>query len=126
MNKLRQEIVIRKCDNLNKENFWNIAMEIYPNATKEFCKFVDYYKKVNHVVSGRTYTMNFNDLFSNDLVENGKEIKFHHLPIEMQIGIIFRFFEEQGVETLHLNIIDYNEVLDGICNTLEFIEARYK
>lgn len=56
--------------NLNKENLFDKLYEDYPNAMKEFCDWIDGYKKEN----------NWNDLF-------GEHIKYHHLPIAMQIGI---------------------------------------
>jgi len=59
---------------MNKENFWNGLYEQYPKSVKEFCDFIDEYKSEN----------NWNELF-------GEKIKFHHIPVEMQLGIWMQF-----------------------------------
>lgn len=72
-------------DNLNKENFFNELMEKYPAATKDFCNWIDKYKDQNFW--DRLFGNNYRDDHSN-------WIKFHHIPMEMQIGIIFKYFSE--------------------------------
>jgi hypothetical protein len=53
-------------------------MAKYPLATQAFCDWVDKYK----------VEIDWLSLFDNDWPV---EVKFHHLPIEMQIGILSRF-----------------------------------
>lgn len=71
--------------NLNKENFFDKLYEDYPNAMQEFCNWIDEYKKEN----------NWIELF-------GEKIKYHHLPIAMQIGIWcdFQFTFHTGEESI--------------------------
>lgn len=66
-------------ENLNKENFWNDVYAKYPNATQEFCNWIDNYKEQN----------GWNKLF-------GSDVKFHHIPVAMQLGIWFEFSFQQG------------------------------
>lgn len=63
--------------NLNKENFWNRVYADYPMATQAFCDWIDAYKQE----TGWT--------------AKAPNIKFHDLPIEMQVGILQRFFTEK-------------------------------
>lgn len=68
--------------NLNKENFFNALMESNPKATKEFCDWIDKYKE----------TVNWQHLFATG---PRRDFKFHHLPFDMQIGILLRYIEEK-------------------------------
>lgn len=75
---------------LTKENFWDELMAQYPTAVGLFCDWIDQYKK----------EVNWNILFNSnsDYQDmNGKNAaapKFHDLPIDMQTGIVQRFFLE--------------------------------
>jgi hypothetical protein len=60
--------------NLTKENCFDALGEDSPDALAHFCKWIDEYKK----------EIGWNELF-------GPKIKFHHLPFEMQKGIIARY-----------------------------------
>jgi hypothetical protein len=60
--------------NLTKENFFDELRERFPNAVDHFCKWIDDYKVDN-----------------NWLAIFGPDVKFHHLPFEMQNGIISRY-----------------------------------
>lgn len=65
-------------DNLTKENFWNEMQQKYPLAMNDFCMWIDEYKKAN----------NWSSLFPITKRKNHwMDIKFHHLPIAMQMGI---------------------------------------
>jgi hypothetical protein len=72
-------------ENLNKENFWDGLQVVCPDAVAYFCKWIDEYKK----------EVDWDDLFGNaparQRVSYCSNIKFHHLPFEMQNGIIARF-----------------------------------
>ena len=68
---------------LTKENFWNDLYEKHPEPMKEFCEWIDAYKK----------EIMWNDLFFNSRRHN--PIKFHDIPFEMQVGIILRFIKEK-------------------------------
>lgn len=72
-------------ENLNKENFWDVLMEKHPKAMKEFCEWIDKYKAAN----------------AWPLLFSGDQIKFHDLPIDMQLGIILWFIEEKEGETFN-------------------------
>lgn len=64
---------------LTKENFWNELQEKYPDLMKEFCEFIDAYKEK----VGWAHLL-------------GRAVKYHDLPIEMQIGIFIQFTLERG------------------------------
>ncbi|OQA11747.1 MAG: hypothetical protein BWY67_00734 [Bacteroidetes bacterium ADurb.Bin397] len=80
---------------MNKENFWNGLYEQYPKAVKEFCDFIDEYKAEN----------NWNELF-------GDKVKFHHVPVEMQLGIWMEFIFNQGCGSADFS-------LEGDCFEIE-------
>lgn len=61
------------------KQFWDALFESYPQAVKEFYDFIDEYKSAN----------NWNELFR-------EGIKFHHIPIELQLGVWVLFQNEQG------------------------------
>lgn len=78
-------------ENLNKENFFNDLMKKCPKTVDSFCKWIDEYKK----------NVNWNKLFNSDSNwqdadgKNALAPKFHEIPIEMQVGILSRFFIEK-------------------------------
>jgi len=82
--------------NLNKENFFNILYERYPLAMQEFCDWIDQYK----------IDCNWSEIF-------GDKIKYHHLPIAMQIGIwvefIFSFDGDKDVSEDITYGLDYKQ-----------------
>jgi len=61
------------------KQFWEALFESYPQAVKEFYDFIDKYKSIN----------NWDKLFK-------KDIKFHHIPVELQLGVWILFLNEQG------------------------------
>lgn len=80
-------------DNLTKENFWNELYAKYPLGMKMFCDWIDAYKKKN----------NWDNLFKNHYAGNHamngieyKTIKYHDLPLAMQIGIWIEFVGDRG------------------------------
>ncbi len=73
-------------DNLNKQNhFTEEWKKEYPLASEAFCKWVDKYKE----------KVKWDELF-NGVVDNLPSIapKFHDLPVDLQVGILGRFFWE--------------------------------
>lgn len=70
-------------ENLNKENFWNALMGQYPQAVQMFCDWIDMYKEKHN-----WYSL-FNNAYRHDPPD---VVKFHDIPLDMQIGIIVRFF----------------------------------
>lgn len=69
-------------ENLTKENFWNELQEKYPYGMKIFCDWIDEYKKAN----------DWDSLFPiTKRKKHWMDIKFHHLPLAMQIGIWLEF-----------------------------------
>lgn len=85
-------------ENLNLDNFWNRLMSEFPESTKDFCKWIDKYKEDNH------WTLLFNS-----------RIKFHHLPLEMQTGIIFKYFSDKEIY-LNISIVEALSMFEGIHN----------
>lgn len=65
--------------NLNLKNFFNPAKQHCPISVGAFCSFVDRYKK----------QVDWKSIFFGD-------IKFHDIPFDLQVGIIWRFFKEAG------------------------------
>lgn len=72
-------------DLLSKENFWNEIEDKYPDALSHFRMWIDKYKE----------EVNWEDLFGNTQVSTRDkyegQIKFHHLPDELQCGILIRY-----------------------------------
>lgn len=70
--------------NLTKESFWNELEKKFPAAVKLFCEWIDKYKA----------EVGWDWLFQ---LQPGmsQSLKFHHVPIEMQVGIMGRFIVEQ-------------------------------
>jgi hypothetical protein len=73
-------------ENLNKENFWNALKLKYPEAVDNFCKWIDEYKKREDI--------DWYYLFGNDKRDSMEHIKFHDIPLEMQIGILLLYVKE--------------------------------
>lgn len=90
-----------KTRNLNKKNFWNDLMIKYPETTKKFCEFIDEFKK----------DFEWDKIFK-------KDIKFHDIPLELQIGILKRFIIEQNYKVTSV-------IIDQIINDTkkDFIES---
>jgi hypothetical protein len=76
----KMEFNITGQDNLNKENFFNPIKEKCPLAMEVFCSWIDEYKKQ---IKWHQYFYTF--------------LKFHSLPFEMQMGIMFEYFRQQSV-----------------------------
>ena len=68
-------------ETLTKENFWNALQEKYPAGMKIFCDWIDGYKK-----NSSWYFL------------IGKDVKYHHLPYAMQIGIWLQFEREMNTQ----------------------------
>ncbi len=78
-------------ENLTKENFFNEMKVKYPNAMDHFCKWIDEYK--NKVHWDALFHNNASGYHNYRVKPN---IKFHDLPIGMQIGIFFEYQSEHG------------------------------
>ena len=120
-NPLREAIVIRRCDNLNKDNFWDTAMELCPITTKCFCDWIDRYK----------YGVQWEAMFlpmvpeTPNIKATGR--KFHDLPLEMQVGIIFRFFYDGWNDYVEgVNILDPSSWVEIICILFNEREEKFK
>lgn len=113
-------------NNLNLENFFNRITEKYPVAMKVFSAWIDIYKVQN----------NWDQMFSfRPIPEDGSSIyKFHHIPFEMQIGIIVKFirdtkdtppeaqyFEEFFIEQL----TDVTDAMNAFEEYLRFYDQRF-
>lgn len=73
-------------ENLTKEIFWNDLQAKYPDGMKTFCNWIDEYKKKND------WDMLFRNWHRSEL----EQIKFHHIPYAMQMGIWFEFVIDRG------------------------------
>jgi hypothetical protein len=93
---------------LTKENFWNELAEYHPSAMDAFCKWIDEYKK----------RVDWSHLFYTPHTPQNRDIKFHDLPIEMQVGIFFQFTIEHGGG-------DSNQLLNDniVCSMQDFVQA---
>lgn len=81
-------------ENFNKNNLFDSLYETQPKAMKLFCDWIDEYKK----------ECEWLDIFAIG-------VKFHDIPIEMQLGILLRFFSEM---TKKYQSEIYNEDEDSI------------
>lgn len=78
-------------ESLTKDNFWNALMESHPKATKEFCDWIDDYKK----------EVDWKTLFYTPNSVQHRDVKFHDVPIDMQLGIILWYLEMKEGETFN-------------------------
>lgn len=103
--------------NFNKENFFNYQMEKRPDVANHFCEWIDKYKE----------KVGWDNLFL-------PEVKFHHLPIEMQRGIMELYLDQfegdNGAVSLGLkaNQVDEAELtqFDEIFEELDFYHFNPK
>lgn len=88
-------------ESLTKENFWNDLYAAYPSEMDVFCKWIDEYKK----------KVNWDALFinkwPNGVSKREPDIKYHDLPIAMQLGIFAQFVAEQEQEDTSSTAIEY-------------------
>lgn len=97
--------------NLSKENFWNILKGMYPDAMDHFCDWIDKYKE----------EVDWETLFNNNK-RWGTGIKFHDLPVEMQIGILGRY--EHDISELEGGTRTYEQKVTSLSKP--FIEGMFK
>lgn len=71
-------------DKLTKENFWNDLYAKHPSQMKNFCDWVDEYKR----------RIDWQKLFFTPHATHARDIKYHDLPIAMQIGIFLQYVAE--------------------------------
>lgn len=104
-----------KYKNLNKENFFNKMNEKYPVAMKKFCLWIDEYKKKN----------DWEILFGNRFKAKHEQVKYHDLPLEMQITIWMVFnIETMYKERLPPDMVEYS--MTNIEMELIDIENKFK
>lgn len=81
--------------NLNKENFWDELERQFPDAVKRFYDWIDEYK----IEAGWDKIFKCNE-------GTGQVVKFHEVPVEIQMGIISRFlFELTGSRAGDKNLV---------------------
>jgi len=73
-------------ENLSKENTWNDIKQNYRVAFDNFQEWLNNYKEEN----------DWDELFKNQFFRASKEnqVSFYDIPLDMQIGILMRFFNE--------------------------------
>lgn len=119
-------------ETLTKENFWNRMMELYPNATKKFCEWVDEYKKeVNwKILFNCGKDKNYGTNFNRPVGENGRwdhDIKFHDIPHAMQTGIWLEYLSQRGgcvMEIENFFEFDLAKDIEGMFRELLEEEAK--
>lgn len=94
-------------ENLTKEYFWNPLMIKCPDSVKEFCQWIDEYKK----------SVDWDELFGNNAplkIRSWAKIKFHDIPGPMQFGILLHYFRERGGCYFEVDIFndDWKEVIE--------------
>lgn len=94
---------------LTKENFWNELMEHYPSEMDRFCKWIDEYKK----------RVEWEYLISSDPhipagpLNDRKALKYHQIPIAMQVGIFLQFrWEQQADDSNDFLIRSFRDMID--------------
>lgn len=75
-------------ESLTKENFWNELNNAYPEQMKEFCAWIDEYKK----------RVDWDGLFNGLKGPFTSSPKYHDLPIAMQLGIFWEFSMESAYD----------------------------
>lgn len=107
-------------ENLNKENFWNELYEKYPLGMKIFCDWIDEYKLKN----------NWDMLFFNNRKASpqskcrSQSIKFHDIPLAMQIGIWIEFASElSGVHEWEIDDLSNYDWKADIQNTIKMLRS---
>lgn len=76
---------------LTKEHFWNVLYEKYPDKMKNFCQWIDEYKK------DVKWAMLFNSSGdANIYAKSAMAPKYHDLPIAMQVGIFMEYTMSSG------------------------------
>jgi len=91
-------------ESLTKENFWNDMDEKYPEAMKVFKRWLEEYK------------------LNMQWAATGDSIKYHDLPIEMQIGIWLGFAREK--ELLSYGCLQSDEYIEWITGALHSLEKQ--
>lgn len=129
-NKLRSEITVRKIDNLNKENFFNKAMSVYPNATNHFYYYAEKYKKEVFIAPSFNSPQEKGDVIGYGGIGGHSELDFFDLPLEMQFGIVLNFFGTAGWPSCDVPInmgiaIARDHWIDFICDLFEGYENTY-
>ena len=84
---------------LTKEGFWDSMEQKYPQAAKEFYKWLDEYKK----------EVGWAGLFGGD----SDYPKFHHLPYAMQLGIFLAYMNR---------FEDADDTIQAMTKDREFID----
>jgi hypothetical protein len=110
--------------NLNKENFWNSMQERFPYAMRLFCTWIDEYKKdVDwNWFFGNGWTVDKNDP---PVTATIRQIKFHDIPFEMQVGILALFFSA-NFGFIYSDITSYSKVREATETFLKTIERKQK
>ncbi len=105
-------------ENLNKENFWDSIYKKYPKGVQIFCDWIDKYKEEN----------NWHRLFKQEFHAKNLQVKFHDLPLAMQIGIWIEF--KTHIQSSHLKWkiedlkdYDWRYDIDNTLGTLHFMEV---
>lgn len=94
-------------DKLTKENFWNDLYAKHPDQMNKFCKWIDEYKE----------RIDWRKLFFTPHATHARDIKYHDLPIAMQIGIFLQYVAESeswgGIELPKINGMEAFESIPG-------------
>jgi hypothetical protein len=92
-------------ENKNQHPFWSATKKAAPTIYDSLLKWVDQYK----------IELKWDQLFA-------PGIKFHDLPIEMQVGVISKFLHEAGGNDKGTGLSD--EILDRLVPLFLLLELR--
>ena len=93
-------------DVLDKKQFWEPLFEECPDVAEKFYKWIDEYKN----------SVKWHDVFPiGSRLYYWNDIKFHHLPTAMQVGIVLEFSDQM------LQIEDPDENDEGIQDMITLI-----
>jgi hypothetical protein len=84
-------------EGLTKDNFWDDLQQEYPGPVEAFKKWIDLYKRGWQWEAVRP------------------ELKFHDLAMELQYGILMRFFHEQKIpDAFDPGVFDREIIVDRV------------
>ena len=93
---------------MTKENFWNEIEQRWPGELEMFSQWLDEYKKKIH----------WDDLFHREKREHyWTDLKFHHLPDAIQIGIFYQYTIEEPCR--YSFIIEEKDSLEKIAENIK-------
>jgi hypothetical protein len=103
---------------MTKEDFWDEIEQKCPSEFYKFVQWIDKYKKLVH----------WGDLFPRRRrTWHWKDIKFHHLPDAMQVGVFYQYVFELGdFKTTDFEMCNDESMVDIIDSIAQWFELEEK